>query len=139
MLQKHPRFQFSLLRLFVWVLALSVLLGLTKLPYPMNLYFAPLCWALLFAYLGSQSVWLAALMGGLGSVAGLGVVMAVDLNEAPYRSMGEALIILGAGCCFPPGAYVGTIVGLLVRERRNDQRFKARLATVSKEATGQSD
>jgi hypothetical protein len=130
--REHPRFQFSLRRLFIWVLALSVMLGLTRLPVPMNVYFTPLYWAALFAYAGSRSLWLAALMGGLGSLAGLGIVMVVDAS-AVSSIIDPFFLIMGAGCCFPPGAYVGAIVGLLAREHRNEQRFRARLAEVCKE------
>jgi hypothetical protein len=38
----RPRFQFSLLALFCWTLALSIFFGLAKVPWPMNAYEAPL-------------------------------------------------------------------------------------------------
>jgi hypothetical protein len=130
--REHQRYQFSLRRLFIWVLALSVMLGLTRLPYPINLYFTLLYWAALFAYVGAQSVWLAALLGGLGGIVGLFVV--IGLTEGLARPDDVAFRAVAiAVFCFSPGAYVGTVVGLLARERRNEQRLKARLAEVCKE------
>lgn len=125
----RPRFQFSLLTLFVWMVALSILFALATLPYPVNAYFAPLYSSLLFGYLGSRSVWLSAILGGLACLVAGSVVMAIEMNQ-PGQLTGNdtiALASVGGCCCLPIGAYLGLAVGVFARERRDKRRFKSRL------------
>jgi hypothetical protein len=132
----RPRFQFTLLRLFSWVFAISIWLMLTTLPFPLNAYFAPLYCSCLFAYVGSQTVWRATVMGGLGCVLGIYATFAVGMSrgaELPMRPDPVDIPLVATCCCFPGGAHLGLIVGVLAREHRSEQRFKDKLAALCKE------
>jgi hypothetical protein len=131
----RPRFQFSLFLLFVWMLAFSVLLGLANLPWPINVYFAPLYASAAAGYVGSRSPWMAAALGGLASVAASYLLMVVEAGRlpAPQRTDVELIPYVSACCCFPGGAYIGLATGVIVADRRNKRRFQSQLAALRKE------
>jgi hypothetical protein len=123
------RFQFSLRTLLFWMVALSVLFALARLPYPVNAYFAPLYSSLLFGYLGSRSVWLATILGGLGCLAAAWLITAIEMINQQQPLVLYPFVL--PGCCCPPiGAYLGLAIGAFARERRDNRRLRSRLKSL---------
>ena len=123
----RPRTQFTLRTLFLWTLVIGIQLALiASLPWPLNGYFAPLFAALLAGYCGSRSPWLAVVLGGLWCMIA-GMLVAYMQTRAV---IGSTLLLMMPCCSFPLGAYIGLGVGMFIRERQNQRRFRANLESL---------
>ncbi len=131
---ERPRYQFSLLTLFGWMVLISLFFGLTRLPGPLNIYLAPLYGSCLAGYAGARHPWLAAIAGGAASLVAMLLLSFANTSGRPIAFSGaEGMLVLGACGCFPIGAYLALAVAMATRQHRAGKRFKMQLETLFRE------